>query len=47
MAYYMMQGNQIVSPPYASAPACFKALADLMKTLPSNIAPIVCAHRRP
>lgn len=47
LAYYMMQGSRIVSAPYASAPACFKALADLMKTLPPNIAPIVCAHRRP
>jgi hypothetical protein len=48
MGYYMMQGSRIVNPqPYSSAPACFKAVADLMKTLPANTAPIVCAHRRP
>jgi len=45
--YYMMQGSRIVSTPFPSAPACFKALADLQKKLPPNTAPIVCAHRRP
>jgi hypothetical protein len=47
MGYYMMQGSRIVSSVYPSAPACFKAVAELMKTLPANTAPIVCAHRRP
>jgi hypothetical protein len=47
MAYYMMQGNRIVSTPFSSAPSCYKALAVLQKKLPPNIAPIVCAHRRP
>ena len=47
MAYYMMQGNRIVSAPYNSATDCNKALAALLKTLPANTAPIVCAHRRP
>ena len=47
MGYYMMQGSRIVSEAYPSAPACFKAVAELMKTLPANTAPIVCAHRRP
>jgi hypothetical protein len=47
MAYYMMQGNRIVSPPFGNGPDCSKALAALLKTLPANIAPIVCAHRRP
>jgi hypothetical protein len=47
MGYYMMQGSRIVSAPYPSAPACFKAVEALMKTLPANTAPIVCAHRRP
>ena len=47
MAYYMMQGNRIVSQPFGSAPDCYKALAALLKTLPANTAPIVCAHRRP
>jgi hypothetical protein len=47
LGYYMMQGTRIVSTPFPSAPACFKALADLQKKLPPNTAPIVCAHRRP
>jgi len=47
LAYYMMQGNRIISQPYASAPACMKALAVLKQSLPANVAPIVCAHRRP
>ena len=47
MGYYMMQGSRIVSTPFPSAPACYKALADLQKKLPPNTAPIVCAHRRP
>jgi hypothetical protein len=47
MGYFMMQGSRIVSAAYPSAPACFKALTALMKTLPANVAPIVCAHRRP
>ena len=47
MGYYMMQGSRIVGGPYASGPACVKALATLMKSLPSNTAPIVCAHRKP
>ena len=47
LGYYMMQGSRIVSTPFPSAPACFKALADLQKKLPPNTAPIVCAHRRP
>jgi hypothetical protein len=47
MGYYMMQGSRIVSAAYPSAPACFKAVAALMKTLPPNVAPIVCAHRVP
>lgn len=47
MAYYMMQGDRIVSQPFGSAPDCSKALTVLLKTLPANTAPIVCAHRRP
>lgn len=47
MGYYMMQGSRIVSAEYPNAPECFKAVAALMKTLPPNIAPIVCAHRVP
>jgi hypothetical protein len=47
MGYYMMQGSRIVSAAYPSAPACFKAVTDFKKTLPANIAPIVCAHRVP
>lgn len=47
MAYYMMQGNRIVSEPFGSFPDCNKALTALLKTLPANTAPIVCAHRRP
>jgi hypothetical protein len=47
MGYYMMQGSRIVSAAYPSAPACFKAVAALVKTLPPNVAPIVCAHRVP
>jgi hypothetical protein len=47
MGYYMMQGSRIVSAAYPSAPACFKAVAALMKTLPPNVAPIVCTHRVP
>lgn len=47
MGYYMMQGSTIVSGAFPSAPACFKALATLMKSLPANTAPIVCAHRVP
>jgi hypothetical protein len=47
MAYYMMQGDRIVSQPFGSAPDCSKALTALLKTLPANTAPIVCAHRRP
>ena len=47
MGYYMMQGSRIVSGAYPSAPACFKALDALLKTLPANVAPIVCAHRVP
>lgn len=48
MGYYMMQGSRIINAqPYPSAPACFKAVAELMKQLPPNTAPIVCAHRRP
>lgn len=47
MGYYMMQGSRIVSQVYASGPACIKALAVLMKSLPPTVAPIVCAHRAP
>jgi hypothetical protein len=47
MGYYMMQGSRIVSQSYASGPACIKALAVMMKSLPPNVAPIVCAHRAP
>jgi hypothetical protein len=47
MGYYMMQGSRIVSQSYASGPACIKALAVLMKSLPPTVAPIVCAHRAP
>ncbi len=47
MGYYMMQGSRIVSAVYPSAPDCFKAVTALMKTLPANTAPIVCAHRVP
>jgi hypothetical protein len=47
MAYYMMQGSRIVSEPFGSFPDCSKALTALLKTLPANTAPIVCAHRRP
>ena len=48
MGYYMMQGSHLVSgQPFASAPACFKAVTELMKKLPANTAPIVCAHRVP
>jgi hypothetical protein len=47
MGYYMMQGNRIVAGPYSSGPACMKAIATLMKSLPANTAPIVCAHRKP
>jgi hypothetical protein len=47
MGYYMMQGSRIVGGPYTSGSACMKALAVLMKSLPPNVAPIVCAHRKP
>jgi hypothetical protein len=47
MGYYMMQGSHIISQPFTSAPDCFKALAAWRKSLPNNIAPIVCAHRVP
>ena len=48
MGYYMMQGSRIINAqPYPSAPACFKAVAELMKQLPANTPTIVCAHRRP
>jgi hypothetical protein len=47
MGYYMMQGSTIVSGAFPSVSDCFKALATLKKTLPPNIAPIVCAHRVP
>ena len=47
MGYYMMQGSRIVGGPYSSGPACMKAVAQLMKSLPANVAPIVCAHRNP
>ncbi len=48
LAFYMMQGNAIISQPYTSATACFTALAAFRKKLPpAGVAPIVCAHRRP
>jgi hypothetical protein len=48
MGYYMMQGSHIVNnTPFPNVSVCFKAVAALMKTLPANTAPIVCAHRRP
>jgi hypothetical protein len=47
MGYYMMQGTRIIGGPYTSGPECMKAVTALMKQLPGNIAPIVCAHRRP
>jgi hypothetical protein len=47
MGYYMMQGHTIVAGPYSSGPACIKAIAVLTKSLPANVAPIVCAHRKP
>jgi hypothetical protein len=47
MGYYMMQGSRIVGGPYTSGPACQKAVAQLVKSLPANVAPIVCAHRKP
>jgi hypothetical protein len=47
MGYYMMQGSRIVGGPYTSGPACMKALTALLKSLPPNVAPIVCAHRKP
>ena len=46
-AYYLMQGSRIVSQAYSNAPECSQALATLKKSLPANVAPIVCAHRRP
>ena len=47
LAYYIMQGNRIISQPFISGPACNKALIEFHKSLPADIAPMVCAHRRP
>jgi hypothetical protein len=45
--YYMMQGNRIVSAPFANVNDCYKALAKLKSTLQPGLDNVVCAHRTP
>ena len=47
MAYYIMQGTFIISPPYTDPNACMKALAKIQKDPQPGKDMIVCAHRRP
>ena len=48
LAYYMMLGSQIVSPPYEKPDQCQKALAEFKRrNQQPGVDTIVCAYRRP
>ena len=47
MAYYLMQGNRIISQPYKTVTACTAALAKVKGTMQPGTDTIVCAHRAP
>ena len=47
LAYYIMQGTFIISPPYTDTASCMKALAKIQKDPQPGKDMIVCAHRRP
>ncbi len=47
MAYYVVRGNQIISPPYADPASCAKALAKFKSTMQPGVNLAACAHRLP
>jgi hypothetical protein len=47
MGYYLMQGDRIISQPFANVTECFKALDALKRTMQPGVDTVVCAHRRP
>jgi hypothetical protein len=47
MAYYIMQGSTIISPPYNDPQSCQKALQKIQRDPQPGKDMIVCAHRRP
>jgi hypothetical protein len=47
LAYYLMSGNRIVSPPFGNVSDCFKALAKIKATLQPGTDTLVCVHRAP
>jgi hypothetical protein len=47
MAYYIMQGTTIISPPYNDPQSCQKALQKIQRDPQPGKDMIVCAHRRP
>jgi hypothetical protein len=47
MGYFLMQGNTIISPPFANVSDCYKALAKLKSTMQPGVNNVVCVHRRP
>ncbi len=47
MGYFLMQGNRIVSQPFANVGDCYKTLAKLKATLQPGTDTLVCVHRAP
>jgi hypothetical protein len=45
--YYLMQGKDVISAPFPTAPACYQALEKLKSTLKPGTNTVVCAHRIP
>ena len=43
--YYLMLGNQIVSPRYADLPSCLKDLNDVKRRMLPGSDQMACAHR--
>ncbi len=47
MGYYLMQGRQIISKPFANVSDCYKALAQMHTTITPGLDTVVCVHRAP
>jgi hypothetical protein len=47
LGYFLMLGNQIISPPFANVSDCYKSLAKLKGSMQPGVNTVVCVHRRP
>jgi hypothetical protein len=47
LGYYLMSGNQIVSPAYENLGACYKDLTKVKQRMVPGSDTLVCVYRRP